>query len=737
MKMNIQRCFFAVLSTLLVAGVAIAQNPYPMLMSLKPTAAQVGQTSEHLIKSRYNMFGANQVFVTGQGVVGEIIHPEVKKAPPKKEPAAKDAKKDAKKAPAKKKPPVKKPNLQQIKIRFTVAPDALPGVRDFRIATPQGVSTLGQLVIVRDAVVVETANNNTAEQAQQVTVPSTICGTIEKAEDVDFFKFKVAADKSFNFHVRSQRLQDKIHDMQKHSDPILTLKNALGSTLASSDNYFYGDPFLSYTFKDAGEYMLEIRDVRYQGNQYWEYSIEASDKPFVSNVHPIAVAAGKDAKLQLVGHQLPNNAVASLKVPMGTSAGRQWLQLPMGKETTNPVPVVVSDLPQVIEAAAENNEPAKGQAITVPAGISGRIESESDIDCYTFEAKKGEKFSFEVVARRHQSSLDSHLRILNDQGKQLKLNDDLRFGERGSADSWLENWTAPADGKYSVEIRDALLRGGPAFVYFLKVTRSQPYFELFIDTDKTQLTPGTSGTIFVRAIRKNGFAGEIQLGIADLPAGVKATCGRILAADKKGRDGCIVLEAAAGAKPTIGNITISGTAVHPMGEDKTMPLSAVAMPYQEIYQPGGGRGHWPSPVHTVSIAAPNDVLSIELSSYDISLKPGESKKIDVTVRRSADYQKNITLDVIFKHLSGVHGNSLPQGVTLDGKTSKTLLTGKETKGTITLTAAATAVAAEKQIASVMANVSLNFVMKATYSSKPLTVTVVKPEEKKPEAAAKK
>ena len=33
---------------------------------------------------------------------------------------------------------------------------------------------------------------------------------------------------------------------------------------------------------------------------------------------------------------------------------------------------------------------------------------------------------------------------------------------------------APANGRYVVEIRDLHLRGGPAFVYFLKVTRSEP-----------------------------------------------------------------------------------------------------------------------------------------------------------------------------------------------------------------------------------------------------------------------
>ena len=98
--------------------------------------------------------------------------------------------------------------------------------------------------------------------------------------------------------------------------------------------------------------------------------------------------------------------------------------------------------------------------VTMPVGINGRIESDLDIDCYVFDAKKGERFSIEVLARRHGSALDSHLRVLDISGKQLQLNDDLRVGKRNYADSQIENWTAPADGKYVIEIRDLHLRGG-------------------------------------------------------------------------------------------------------------------------------------------------------------------------------------------------------------------------------------------------------------------------------------
>jgi hypothetical protein len=272
-----------------------------------------------------------------------------------------------------------------------------------------------------------------------------------------------------------------------------------------------------------------------------------------------------------------------------------------------------------------------------------------------------------------------------------------------------------------IELRDLHLRGGADFVYFIRATRSLPSFALFLDTDKTQLTPGTGGAIFVRAERKNGFTGEIQLGIEGLPAGVEAACGRILA--DKGQDGCIVLTVAPDAAMSLANVRITGQATHVADNEPPLHISAVATPYQEIYQPGGGRGHWPAEMHTVSIGNSSDIVAVTLSEYDITLKPGESKKIDVKLERAEGFDKNVTLDVTYNHLNSVFGDSLPQGVTLDKPTSNTLLTGNNVAGHITLTAAKDAPSVERQQICVMADVSLNFVMKATYASKPLFISV--------------
>src|SRR5678816_1180787 len=203
------------LGLVLSSGNAFAQSSYPMLMSVRPVAVQVGTESKVTFHSRYTMLRAYQVLITGEGVTAEVQPPMLK---PEEE--------------------AKKPELTKMEVKFTVAADAMPGVRDVRIVTPTGVSTVGQVVIVRDPVIQEIPVNDKPEQAQVVQFPATLCGAIEKAEDIDYFKFHAEAGQSFSFHVRCGRLEDRIHDLQNHGDPILTIRNVAGGVVAMSDNYF-------------------------------------------------------------------------------------------------------------------------------------------------------------------------------------------------------------------------------------------------------------------------------------------------------------------------------------------------------------------------------------------------------------------------------------------------------------------------------------------------------------------
>jgi hypothetical protein len=697
----------AALAVILAFPTLSSAGTYPMIMGIKPVAIQVGTSGDLVVQSRYSMDDSCRVLVSGSGVTGEIIEAHAKPEPRSnaKRPAAKRPKRAA--------------GLASLPVRFHAASDALPGIRDIRLAGPYGVSTVGQLLVVQDPVVAETRDNDSPEKAQLIKLPAAVCGTIESIEDRDYYKFHVEAGQSLVFRVRGMLLENRIHDLQNHLDPIITLRSSSGATLAVGDNDISGDPLLCQRFDRAGDYTLEIRDVRYKGDRDWMYCVEINDRPFVRTVYPLAVAAGRHVSLGPVGLQIPQAARIDWEVPKSWTVGSHDARWLLGGKLTNPVPVVITDLPTVAESAASHETMKTAQTVSAPVGINGRIQKEGEADVYSFAAKKGEIFTFEAIARREGSPLDAALRLLDAKGRTLSEGDDLAEQGHSTADGAIENWRAPADGTYAIEIRDLLQRGGPAYVYFLEITHPEPEYHLFLDTDKTELSPGTSGVIYVNSLRKNGFDGEIALSITGLPDGVSAFCDRIPSGH---RDGCIILTAAHDARLAVGNIVVTGTATIPGRKGGTRTLRAVAQPLQETYVPGGARGHWPVESHAVAVGAPTDILGVKLSRQELSLAPGESVRVDVVVDRAPGFTENITLDPRFNHLGRIFGDTLPTGVEIDGKHSKTLLTGTETHGYLTFRALPNVERATKRPVAVMANVAINFVMKATYSSAPLFVT---------------
>ncbi|MFO0952752.1 MAG: hypothetical protein U0835_16710 [Isosphaeraceae bacterium] len=119
---------------------------------------------------------------------------------------------------------------------------------------------------------------------------------------------------------------------------------------------------------------------------------------------------------------------------------------------------------------------------------------------------------------------------------------------------------------------------------------------------------------------------------------------------------------------------------------------------------------------------PSDI-SVEASPATISLKPGETATVDVTVTRKAGFEQPVNLAIVLQHLGGVHANPLPAGVVVREAGSKTLLGPKETKGKIILEAKAGADAVENVPVCVMGHVSINFVVKTAYASAPIALSV--------------
>jgi hypothetical protein len=673
---------------LFVTATANAQTSFPMITHCTPVAVQKGTTTEITVEGQMNFAGAHKVLIEGKGVTAEVV-PDAKGQPPA--------------------------TTRAVKLKFKVDADAAAGVREFRIASSLGVSSLGQLLVVADPVTLETSDNNVVEKAQAIKTPCVVSGRIEIAEDVDCYKFAAKAGQTFTFEIACARIQDKIHDLQKHADPLISLLDSTGRELAASDDSRFADPSLVFTIPKDGDYIIQVRDARYDGDQRWVYALQISDQPRVSQIFPLAANPSQSVEFEPVGSARLVAPKVSYTAPK--ELGVASIELPVGGKATNPTAIVVTPLPLVMEQEP-NDSISSATRMPIPGGANGRIGKRRDLDHYSFKGTKGRAIQFEVFARRFgtelTSQLDGILEVLNPTGAVLATNDDTNGKDPALV------FTPPADGEYVVRVRDLNSKGGDGFVYFLAADWAKPNFTLKCDPSKAMIGPGSRTAWYVQVTRTNGFAGPVKIQVNGLPKGVTVSP---LTIPPTMTQGLVVVSAAADAKPDAAAVDIIGTAETTF-DGKTEAITRRAIAVEEIYNPGGGRARFDARMQAVAVTGPSDILDVQVKPERLTLKPGDEIKLEVMIKRRADYDKAVSLDIPLRHLGGVFGNPLPPGVSVVEGKSKTLL-GNGSVGHITLKVDANAASIDDVPICVLAHVSINFVVKISYASAPVLLTIKK------------
>jgi hypothetical protein len=693
------RLFTTALSVVLVGfwlallySTAEAQTSYPMLSRIEPVAVTRGQTVEITIAGQQNFDGAFGLLCEQPGLRGDVLKVEMAEQPQAK--ARTNRRRRA---------------TPQLRARLEVSALAPLGPRELRIATPQGASSVASVVVVDYPVVVEGDDqaNDRAATAQKLSFPSVISGRISKIEDVDWFAFEAQQGQSLTFDVWGNRLENKIHDLQTHFDPLLSIHDDQGRELATADNNHFADPCLTFLAPSSGTFYLQIRDTTYAGNLSWSYALVAVSGPVASSVFPLAVNPGTNAALEIRGPGAGSSRTVTIAVPKELGPGTHFMALP---GIALPVALVVTKHPIIVEAGDAPADVKTAPALDLPAALAGRLNRRGDVDVYRFLAQKGSIYAFEVIARRAGSECDPVLALLDAKGSTITEADDTSgLGK----DARIE-WKAPADGPYTIRITDLHDRGGDAFGYVLVAEAAKPDFRIVCDPDKINVGPGGRVPVFVKVERRQGFAGPVTLGFEGLPAQVSASA---LTIGPAATEGVIVVSAATTAKRSAAIVTLKGTGACPEG-----PIVHEANPEEEIYLPGGGRGRLPVDTLALAVTDPSDI-TIATTPADVVLAPGGTAALDVSVTRNPRYDKPVSLAVVLEHLGGIHANPLPRGVTVKEAGSKTLLGPTENKGKIILQAAPGAPACEKVPITVMGHVSINFVVKTAHASSPILVSV--------------
>lgn len=437
---------------------------------------------------------------------------------------------------------------EAVLVRLTIAADAEPGDREFRMQTAQGLSNpiCFQIGTLPEACEVEPNDPGSfpiLPADPPAKLPILLNGQVMPG-DVDRLPFLAKAGQTLVIQVQARHLIPYLADaVPGWFQATVALINPRGEEVAFADDYrFDPDPVLFYEVPKDGVYELEIRDSIYRGREDFVYRVSISEQPFVTSLYPLGAKTGQRVVAKVDGCNLPSDHVVLDTRP--GDWGVRHVVMGKGKTQSNAVPYVVDSMPEAGEAEP-NDDVAGAQLVLLPRTVNGRIGQPGDVDVYRFRGQRHQEVVVEVQARSLGSPLDSLVRLLDAKGQVIAWNDDYSPREAGflytgdgelthHADSYLRA-ELPKDGNYYVQVSDTCSHGGDIFAYRLRLSEPQPDFALRMSPSSLSLSGGKTVPITIHVLRRDGFDGPVELGLKDAPEGMVLAGGRVPAGQNEVR----------------------------------------------------------------------------------------------------------------------------------------------------------------------------------------------------------
>jgi hypothetical protein len=425
--------------------------------------------------------------------------------------------------------------IQEIaEIEITIAADATPGDREFRLRSRLGLSNPVLFQIGRLPEFSEQEPNDFETSRQEtLDVPRVINGQVG-FKDFDRFRFRAKKGQKLVIDAQARRLVPYLADaVPGWFQATLAIFDEKGNEITFGDDYrFDPDPVLFFDVPQDGVYVLEIRDAIDRGREDFVYRITIAERPFITSVFPLGGRTGSLTSAAVTGWNLPWDYVLLDTAP-GVERFRNSSFSSAGLRT-NSIPFVVDDILECNETEP-NDAMEMAQPIELPRIVNGRISSVDDVDVFRIEGRAGDDIVAEVCARLLDSPLDSLLRLTDASGRVLAWNDDYPDRTAGlithHADSYVRA-KLPADGIYYVRLSDTQNHGGEAYAYRLRIGPPRPDFTLIVTPSALNVPAGSTIPITVHAVRRDGFDGDIDLALQNTPRGFVLSGARIPA----GRD---------------------------------------------------------------------------------------------------------------------------------------------------------------------------------------------------------
>lgn len=516
--------------------------------------------------------------------------------------------------------------------------DTTPGIYGIRIASDKGISGL-RLFLVDDLPSVASAKARTLEAAQVLKLPIAIDGIVD-ATSLSLFKFHANAGQRIAFEVLARRIGSAL-------DPLVRILDANGRELMYSDDELglSGDSRLSYTFPAAGDFFIELRDIRYQGGAKYFYRLRIGDFPCVSVPYPMGTKKGATGKIEFVGSDISETAAIDLTVPADSSVA--WMNLAAKRNggLSSAFAVLAVGAADEFSETEPNNDSKAANRITLGQSINGRLKDNRDVDRYVFAAKKGQTWSFRSVTRRLGSPADLILSLFKADGGRVAQVDDV-----GTSDSIL-SYKFPADGEFTLEVRDLHHRGGPQFAYRIETALNEPGFSLSASADRINIPAGGTAAVTVSVVRKN-YKGSIDLSLAGSPDGI-TSWPTVLGPGINS----VVLTLQGTAAVVVGSVhPVRIVGIAKIGDQELTSQASITT----ALKGATNQMPWPPQIleHEVAVGvAPKPPFSLATSQPVIEFARTLKATVKVTVARQPEFDEAITLAVTPAK------NGLPGGVT--------------------------------------------------------------------------
>lgn len=351
---------------------------------------------------------------------------------------------------------------EPVSFNVTVPSGTPLGIGALRVLTTNGASTVSLFLIDPLPAATNHPGNNSFASAQTVTLPIGVDAYSRKLEAA-YYKFSARKGQRLSVEAVAQRLGSLL-------DPRVRLLDAEGRELLVVDDSpgCGADNAFTYAIPSNGDYVVEIRDTKYEGGPGYYYRLRLGEfsltpLPFLSDA----------ISTQLLDAALPSTTRTVEREP--------------------------------------NDTPQNAQAFSIPTLLSGSFAKLRDRDWYEFHLRESERLRFTGRTRSIGSACDLFLQIQDAKGKGI-----AEANVTGADEGTITN-TFKKAGAYRLLVEELNRQGGPNFNYQIEVTEFRPGFTLSAELETASGPPGGTFEIPVKVARR-GFEGPIKLTLVGLDA---------------------------------------------------------------------------------------------------------------------------------------------------------------------------------------------------------------------------